>query len=165
MASYQIGTRLLLAKLARGMVSGISLVPKSGTSWDERFFKITCTQVGHKFKNGKRGFRLVDELAVSITFYKSNWDWETQGSLLRVTRQTSSERSQDLNRILLTPVFPAGAQAGPEWGVTVGGLPGTSSGTEAATNPTCHSPSSSSKAPNLGQTASLLFVSPQFPHL
>ena len=41
--------------------------------------------------------------------------------MLRVTQQTSSEWSQDLNRILSTPVFPAGAQAGPEWGVTVGG--------------------------------------------
>ena len=45
------------------MVSGISIVPKSGTRRSEGFFKITCTQVEQKFKNGKRGFRFVDELA------------------------------------------------------------------------------------------------------
>lgn len=45
------------------MVSGISLVPKSGTRRGKGFFKITCIQVEHKFKNGERGFRLVDELA------------------------------------------------------------------------------------------------------
>lgn len=59
--------RLLLAKLARSAASGISLVPKSGTSRIVEFFKIACTQVGNKFKNGKRGFRLVDELATGET--------------------------------------------------------------------------------------------------
>jgi hypothetical protein len=52
--------------LARGAVSGISLVPKLGTNRIEGFFKITCAQVGHKFENGKSGFQLVDELATGV---------------------------------------------------------------------------------------------------
>ena len=58
------------------MISGISLVPKSWTSLIKEFFNITCNQVGHKFKNGKRGFRLMDELATGgIAELFPSWIW------------------------------------------------------------------------------------------
>ena len=44
--------------MARGAVSGISPVPKLGTSRVEGFFKITCDQLGHKLKIAKEDFSL-----------------------------------------------------------------------------------------------------------
>ena len=44
--------------MARGAVSGISLVPKLGISRNGAIFKITCTQVAHKLKIAKDFFIL-----------------------------------------------------------------------------------------------------------
>ena len=65
--SCQVGTSLLLAKLARGTVPVLSIVPDLGTSRSVRTLNSTCTQVCHKFKIAKRGFQLVDELTTGGT--------------------------------------------------------------------------------------------------
>lgn len=44
----------------------LSLVLDFGTSLNMSVFNFTCAQVGHKFKNGKGGFQLVDELATGV---------------------------------------------------------------------------------------------------
>ena len=57
--------RKLLANLARGVATNISLIPKSGIRVIEGFFKISYIQVEYKFKKAKRRFLLVDKSATS----------------------------------------------------------------------------------------------------
>ena len=60
-----IENKKLLANLARGVETDISLIPQSGIRLTGVFFKISYIQVEYKFKKAKRRFLLVDKSATS----------------------------------------------------------------------------------------------------